>query len=103
MLSERQDLFYTNGSLWKISDESLAFTLSTAQDPFPCAVFSPDGGLFPACVGGQVLVWETAGGTLVRTLETGFQANTIALAFTTDGSRLLLAAEDGTVEEWAAE
>ena len=103
VLSERQDLFYTNGSLWKISDDTLAFTLSTAQDPFPCAVFSPDGGLFTACVGGQVLVWETAGGTLVRTLETGFQANTIALAFTTDGSRLLLAAEDGTVEEWAAE
>jgi eukaryotic-like serine/threonine-protein kinase len=100
VISPNNELFYSNGRLWNVSDFSLAFTLSDKRDPYPCAVFSTDGGLFAACEGNQVLIWETGNGTLVNTLDIRNQSGVVALVFTSNGKDLWLATSDGTVQSW---
>lgn len=100
VISPSSDLFYTNGRLWRVSDFSLASTLSTKQDPYPCAVFSPDEKLLVACNGSKFLIWDTGNGTLLRTVETGLQADMIGIAFTSNGENLLLSTSDGSIQTW---
>jgi WD40 repeat protein len=67
-------------------------------------VFSPDGSLVASgSFEGEIAVWETASGTLLRRLA-GHRGHVYALAFFSLGGRLWLASagQDGTVRLWPA-
>lgn len=100
IISPRNDLFYTNGRLWNVGDFSLAHTISEAQDPYPCASFSSSGELLAVCDGNQVILWDTSDGRLIKTLETSFTSDILALIFPSNGNELIIAAKDGSVEYW---
>lgn len=72
--------------------------LHGAHDDFVLALqFSPDGTLLAAGDrGGDVRLWDTAGGGLLETLR-GHRGAVHALAFARNGARLFTAGADGTV------
>ncbi len=67
--------------------------------PLFSVAFSVDGQMVAAGSNRQTLLWKTANGKLLRTLN-GHSKNVNVLAFSPDNSNLATGSEDKTVMLW---
>jgi WD40 repeat protein len=100
-----------NVQVWRASDGTSVFTLNHSHQVTK-AVISPDGSTVATatcqttvneeCSEGGVWLWDLATGRLINRL-TGFPDVVEGVAFSMDGSSLVVASRDGTVRVYATE
>lgn len=106
-----------DGSTYSLSHEprwTLLYTLGNAASPdspltdrVNALAFSPDGKLLATGSGdpsrsGEIKIWESATGRLVRDIDRPHKDAVISLAFSADGTQLASGAADHAVRLWEA-
>jgi len=94
-----------NIQVWRANDGAPVYTLSHAHQVFQAAI-SPDGSTVATatcmtvsndyCTEGGVWLWDLASGKLIQKLG-GFPSMVETVAFTADGSNLIVGSSDGTL------
>jgi WD40 repeat protein len=90
--------------LWDASNGEKLARLSGTTEPNDFVsskrvAYSPDGKLLAACDKNQVKLYDPASGDLIKTLD-GHQADTTAIAFSADETRLASGDRDGSAVIW---
>jgi WD40 repeat protein len=94
-----------NVQIWRVDDPDPLFTLNHAHQAGEAAI-SPDGSTLATgtcgtvvnneCTQGEIWLWDLPTGRLIRKLA-GLPNNIVNLAFTLDGTTLIMGARDGTL------